>query len=61
VRCLSPEQSGPEPSDPWVPADVLLREEPENEEEDEQEHEGAAKMTMETKATRSERDLRLED
>ena len=40
VRRLSPEQSDPEPSHPWVPADVLLREEPENEEEDEDEHEG---------------------
>jgi hypothetical protein len=40
VRRLSPEQSDPEPSDHWVPADVLLREEPENEEEDEEEHEG---------------------
>jgi hypothetical protein len=40
VRRLSPEQSDPEPSAPWVPADVLLREEPENEEEDEDEHEG---------------------
>ena len=40
VRRLSLEQSDPEPSDPWVPADVLLREEPENEEEDEEENEG---------------------
>lgn len=40
VRRLSPEQSDPEPSDPSVPADVLVREEPENEEEDEEEHEG---------------------
>jgi hypothetical protein len=40
VRRLSPEQSDLEASDPWVPADVLLREEPENEEEDEEEHEG---------------------
>ena len=40
VRRLSPEQSDPELSSPWVPADVLLREEPENEEEDEDEHEG---------------------
>jgi hypothetical protein len=40
VRRLSPEQSDPELSAPWVPADVLLREEPENEEEDEDEHEG---------------------
>jgi hypothetical protein len=39
VRRLSPEQSDPEPSHPWVPADVLLREEPENEEEDEEEDE----------------------
>jgi hypothetical protein len=40
VRRLNPEQSGPEPYGPLVPADVLLREEPENEEEDEEEHEG---------------------
>jgi hypothetical protein len=41
LRRLSPEQSDPEPSDPSVPADVLLREKPENEEEeDEEEHEG---------------------
>jgi hypothetical protein len=43
VRRLRPEQSDPEPSAPWVPADVLLREEPENEEEDEEEeHEGGS-------------------
>ena len=40
VRRLSLEQCDPEPSDPWGPADVLLREEPENEEKDEEEDEG---------------------
>jgi hypothetical protein len=36
---VNPETSNPEPSDPFVTADILLREEPEDE-KDEEEHEG---------------------
>jgi hypothetical protein len=36
---VNPEISNPEPSDPFVATDILLREEPEDE-EDEEEHEG---------------------
>src|SRR5437667_2531453 len=57
MRRLHAECSHSEPSDPSLPSDILLREEPEDEEEDEEKATKRKMTTMGTKATQSERVL----